>query len=237
MGRPLTIAALALAAGCNPAPDMPFQQVGYRDNTDPGPSSGERGTVVISEVLWSGTIDAAGTRDQSDIFIELRNEGARPVNVSQWLLRIEGPIERTWRIPDSDTLIDVGAHATIAAKSDGCILNPDFVIEGMALPDGDAFEITLQDADERLIESAGSETQYPYAGGFDGVDSRSMERVQLMFGGRGTDPHMWHFYTRAEVDVPNDTNVNPACREHTLASPGLPNSPDYSGAYATGSLE
>ena len=67
--------------------------------------------------------------------------------------------------------------------------------------------------------------------------SRSMERVELMFGGRGTEPHMWHFYTPEGDFEPNNLAIADACRGRTYASPGEPNSPDYSGAYAAGSFE
>ena len=67
--------------------------------------------------------------------------------------------------------------------------------------------------------------------------SRSMERIELMFGGRGTEPHMWHFYTPIEVDVPNNDKIATECQTYTHASPGRANSPDYSGAYAAGSFE
>lgn len=233
----IAMLALGLAVGCNGDPGEVDEQVGYRDNTDPGGSSGERGTIVFSEVLWSGTVDADGVRDQTDVFIELRNESNRPVNLSGWFLEVHGTIETTHRIPETDALLEVGGHYLIVAKDDRCIMNADAVIEALELPDGGPFRVTLRDPDERLIEPAGDKYQPPYAGGWDGVESRSMERVQLMFGGRGTDPHMWHFYTRAEVDVPNNTNIQPGCQTFTLASPGLANSPDYSGAYATGSLE
>jgi hypothetical protein len=64
-----------------------------------------------------------------------------------------------------------------------------------------------------------------------------MERVELMFGGEGFFPQAWHFYTPAAVDVPNNDRVDPGCLDRTHASPGRANSPDYSGAYASGSLE
>jgi hypothetical protein len=77
----------------------------------------------------------------------------------------------------------------------------------------------------------------PFSGGYDGVDSRSMEKIELMFGGRGTEPHAWHFYTDAEVEIPNNDRIAEACVTHTKASPGRANSPDYSGAFASGSFE
>jgi len=73
--------------------------------------------------------------------------------------------------------------------------------------------------------------------GYDGVSVRAMERLEIMFGGRGDEPSSWHFYTNAPVDVANNDRVAASCRQRTLASPGRPNSPDYSGAFAAGSFE
>lgn len=230
---------LALLVGCdNGDPGDPDQKVGYRDGVEEGESnSGERGNVKVSEVMWSGSVTNAGKWDISDIFIELRNEGARPVNISGWRIQLSGAASDEWRIPDGDFDLEVGEHRYIAAKDTGCFPNPDWIIKDLAIPYGDPFRLTLRDRDERLMEPAGDKEQPPFAGGYDLVVSRSMEKVELMFGGRGTSPHSWHYYTPAEVDVPNNDKVAEACRERTLASPGRPNSSDYSGAYASGSFE
>ena len=159
------------------------------------------------------------------------------MNISGWFLDLEGVVERTWRLPDTDLEIEVGAHVYYAAKTSGCFPEPDAVIEDFTLPYGDAFELTLRDADERLMEPIGDEDAPPFAGGYDGVVSRSMERVEIMFGGRGTEPQMWHFYTPYEVDVPNNDRVKEDCRSLTHASPGRANSPDYSGAMSVGGFE
>lgn len=230
-------ALLLVLLACNPDPGSPDQQVGYRDGLDGGANSGERGTVILSEVLWSGSVGADGKRDHADVFVELRNQGNRPVNLSDWRLELEGVTEITWRIPSSDRQLQVGEHGFVVAKSSGCFPDADWVIPELELPDGDPFRLTLLDADERLIESAGSRETPPFAGGWDYVRSRSMERVELMFGGSGTEPASWHHYTSAPVEVANDDRVAEACRGFTLASPGRPNSPDYSGAYSTGSFE
>ena len=223
---------------CNPAPDVPTEQVGYRDGlVDGEPNSGERGTVKISEILWSGSVDAGGDWDPEDVFVELRNEGSRNINVSGWQLRLEGGHAATWILPKTDLEIPVDGHVFIAAKDTGCFPEPDLVVPGLAFTYGDAFELTLLDADERLVEPVGNENSPPFAGGFDGRISRSMERIQLMFGGEGGFPHSWHFYAEGEVDVPNDVNIAENCREHTRASPGRANSPDYSGAFSVGSFE
>lgn len=229
---------------CNPDPGELDQTVGYRDGSDDGPTSGERGSVKITEVLWSGSVTNAGDHDATDVFIEIRNESARPVRLTGWQIELTGSIARTYTIPAptefsglEDDLVQVGEHVFIATKTTGCFPEPDFLIPELVLPEGDPFELTLRDADERLIEPIGSEYAPPFAGGYDLVRTRSMERVELMFGGAGREPSSWHFYTPSEVDVPNNIHVAEGCQEYTLASPGMANSPDYSGAYSTGSFE
>jgi hypothetical protein len=225
---------LALACG---SPEGARQGVAFRDADEDGPDSGERGSVKISEVLWSGSVNADGTWDPSDVFVELRNESNRALDITGWQLVLEGSVTVTGLVPGSETPIGVGEHRFYAAKSSGCFPEPDGVIPELRFSTGDPFEVTLLDADDRLIEPVGSLDAPPFAGGYDLVDSRSMERVELMFGGEGTSPNTWHFYTTADVEIPNDDRVAEACRGRTLASPGRPNSPDYSGATASGSLE
>ena len=228
-----------LAAAC-PAPSDEALQVGYRSTLSPGGDNGERGTVKVNEILWSGSIretDDGVVWDPTDVFIELRNEGLRPLNLSGWRLHIDGVRKEGFRIPDSDLRIEVASELYIAAKTDGCFPEPDFVIPGLRLPLDDPFEVELVDVDERLIEVAGHRDMPPYAGGYDLVVSRSMEMNNMMFGARGSMPHAWHHYTEAEVPVPNNTRIAPECRRFTLASPGLPNSPDYSGQFASGALD
>ena len=41
----------------------------------------------------------------------------------------------------------------------------------------------------------------------------------------------------SRVDAVNDDRIAENCRVRTRGSPGRPNSPDYSGAFATGSFE
>ena len=227
---------LWLILACNPDPGELTQTIGYRDGTDGGTSSGERGSVKISEVLWSGTVRADGTYDATDQFIELRNESMRTVNVTGWQIEIDAGIERTIIIPEMAP-IPVGQHVFLATKNTGCFPTPDAVIPDLQLQYGEPLRLTLVDSDERLIEPIGNTGSPPYAGGYDLVRSRSMERVELMFGGSGMEPGSWHYYTPAEVDVPNNDRIAGDCQAYTLASPGRPNSPDYSGAYSTGSFE
>ncbi len=153
-----------------------------------------------------------------------------------WQLRIDAGAEVTLIIPELPA-IPVGEHILLAAKDTGCFPQPDGLLEGLSLQYGEPFRITLLDADEHLIEPIGGTGAPPLAGGYDLVRSRSMERVELMFGGSGMEPGSWHYYTPAEVDVPNNDRIAADCQALTLASPGRPNSPDYSGAYSTGSFE
>lgn len=205
-----------------------------------GGQSGERGTVKISEVMWSGSVTNEGTWDPSDVFVELRNESLRPMNLSGWLLHFRGGVVKELRLPETDRVVQVGEHVFVAAKSpdDGsCFSGATWVVPELEFSPQDNFSVTLRDPDERLIEGAGDYGHRPFAGGYDLVVSRSMEKAELMFGGRGNHPQSWHHYTRAVVEIPNNTNVVPECRERTLASPGKPNSPDYAGAFAAGALD
>ncbi len=251
MRSALPLLILAACAG----PERPAEDVVYRDGSDGGATTGERGTVKITEILWSGTVHADGTRDRSDVFVEIRNESSKPINVSGWRLEIHGGREHGWKLPVTDKALQVGDVLIVAAKSTGCFPDADLVMPELSFPDGDPFSLTLRDADEHLIEGVGSVEQAPFAGGYDLVRSRSMERVHLMFGGDGDRDPSWHFYAgepclpgvvtdaedpstlRCFEQHPNNDRVAPECRVYTLASPGRPNSPDYSGAYASGSFE
>lgn len=235
--RLLPVIGGALLVACNPDPGELDEQVGYRDGSDGESQNGERGTVMITEVLWSGSVTNDGEWDPTDVFLELRNESNRPVNVSHWHIVQEGTINETYRLPQVDWQVQVGEHILVVAKTDGCFPEADMVLPDLRLPMDAPFELTVLDIDERLIEPAGNTDMPPFAGGYDLHSSRSMEKIELMFGGRGSEPSAWHYYTDAEVDVPNNDKVAEGCRERTLASPGRPNSPDYSGAYSTGSFE
>ena len=230
-------AGLLFVLGCNPDPGEIDEQVGYRTLLDEGPTSGERGSVRISEVLWSGSVSNDGHWNASDGFVEVRNEGTRPINLSGWFLIFQGAVEKTVRFPDSERVLDVGEHGFMAVRATGCFPDPDWVAKDLEIPLGDPMRITLRDADERLIDSAGDKKNPPMSGGYDLVVSRSMERLELMFGQSGSSPQMWKFYVEADTDVPNNDRIISACRQRTLASPGRPNSPDYSGAYASGGFE
>lgn len=234
-------ALLALAA-CNAHPGYPEGGVEYRPVLDDGPSTGERGNIIISEILWSGSVrnvDGTFVWDPDDVFIEIRNQGSLPVEVEDWRIELEGPRMHTIRLPDVGR-IESGEQVFFAKKSTGCFPNADaFIPEIQFPPVGDPIELTLRDADEHLIEPVGSPyAAPPFAGGFDLVVSRSMERTHLMFSDSGMSPHMWHHYTNNRpVDVTDNDRMDPSCTARTLASPGRPNSADYSGSTASGGFE
>ena len=150
------IAVAALLLGCNEDPTAEMTQtVGYRSGVG-DTTSGERGNVKISEVLWSGSVTDDGVRDQSDIFIELKNEGSLPVNITDWIIEQTGTFTVTWRIPEGDnTVLGVGDRLVIAAKNTGCFPEADILMPELRLPDGAPFKLTLRDSDERLIEPIG----------------------------------------------------------------------------------
>lgn len=246
--------ALAGATACNPNPLDDegnvywLETVDYRTGLD-GTNSGERGTVKISEIGWAGSLAcpegqstcsrSEATWDRRDVFLEVRNESNRPMMLNGWRILREGTQEWTWRIRGQEEPIGVGDYLVIAAKRDGCFPNADVFIEDgtFFFGWGDAFRLTLKDADERLIEPAGNKYDPPYAGIYDGQVVRTMEKAELMFGGRGSDPESWHHYTNADVDVPNNDRIAERCRHRTLGSPGRPNSPDYSGAFSAGATD
>jgi hypothetical protein len=248
-----TLPLVAVLAGCQPDPRADLDQtVDYRDGADGGPTSGERGTVRIHEILWSGSVRDDGTWDPDDVFLELRNEFNRPVDVSQWHLMIDGPERFVVRIPSETPRIEVGGQLLIAARTDGCFPEPDAVIPDLRFPRGDGFRLTLQDADERLMDAAGDRHQPPFAGGYDLVASTSMERIALLFGIDGSMPHAWQFHARRPCppsvdpgrtgltcfeDVPNNDRMAEACRRLTRGSPGRANALDYSGAFGAGGFD
>jgi len=237
----LFIFAAALLGACDNAdPSDELQQtVGYRSGVG-ATTSGERGNIKITEVLWSGSVTNDQVYDATDVFVELKNEGALPVNVENWIIEIGGALNLEWRIPAGNTVIGVGDRIVLAHKNSGCFPNADVVMPELRFPTGDPFRLTLSDSDERLIEPVGSKTMPPFAGGYDLVRSRSMERIEMMFGGYGSEPQAWHYYTplrEESLDVENNDLIAVGCQEYTLASPGRANSPDYSGAFAAGNLE
>ncbi len=236
--RATTLVLVGLCFGCNSEPDVPYSAPLYR-NVEPGEcSSGERGNMMINEVHHSGSVRDDGTYDADDVFIEFWNRHPRPINISNWRINI-------WRntpgyesddgylVPEVDRAIEPNGYFVLAKKDDGAFAG----IADAFLPEMEIgktyFHIELRDCDGKLMEDAGSREHEPFAGGYDTVTSRSMERAQLIFQNRGGQDINWHFYSLDR----GSAGIAEEYRDNTLASPGLANSPDYSGSAASGGFE
>jgi hypothetical protein len=260
-----TLLLLTLLSACGGPPDQErAYTVGLRDGTeDEGYlSSGERGSVMITEINWAGSVRGTDVdklhHDPDDVFIELQNKMARPVHFTDWLLVIEtdrgrGSLEtddrvgedflHSYRLPrrEGGQPAYTNEYVVIARKRDGAFRKADFYIDDLELPTTD-FRITLRDIDLRLIDSSGSLGERVFAGGWDLVSVRSMERVQLLFTNSGERESSWHAYSLhpwSPTDLHSTlrARVDAAYLPFTFATPGLPNSPDYSGNTSSGSFE
>ena len=234
--------ALILAAGaCMPdRPDDPEFSPLYRWQQDSQPSSGERGNMLITEINYAGSVDDDGVHYADDVFIELQNKHPRPINVSGWLLFVEGDVEESYRIPEVEEPIQPNDYFVIARKKDGAFQDvADAFIEDLRLTTSTVQHteprifIEVRDHDRRLMESVGSTELEVFAGGYDTVSTRSMERVSLIFGNRGGNSRNWHAYS----DPVGFDTIAEGWRQHTLASPGEANSADYSGSSSSGNFE
>lgn len=255
----LAIVGLALVVtGCGD--DRLYDQrgmaSGYRSGTEEDDylSNGERGNVEITEVLWAGSVESVGdgwVHHPDDVFIELRNKHPRPVHLTGWQLTVEttkGASDEedrhfaTYIIPPRDTgaPVEVNEFVVVARSRDGAFPDADYVIPELRLP-RDHFQIVLRDLDNRLMGDAGNAHEDVPAGAWDLVSVRSMERVQLIFSNDGGRNSSWHSYSLNEWDGVRhsalQSRIAPAYRARTYASPGRPNSPDYSGNTAAGSFE
>ncbi len=219
-------------------PGEPDEQVLYRWEQDDTPSSAERGSVQINEIMWAGSVDDDGNYDPDDVFIELRNEYHRPVNMTGWRLIITGDYELSLRLPEFSEPLDPNDHLVVAAKEDGAFGEVADVIDERLKLGKRAVRVELRDYDHRLIESGGSSVERPFAGGYDLVTVRSMERAQSLFDNIGGQDRSW---TANVDDVDGNaearSGIREGWREYTLASPGEPNSADYSGSTAGGAFE
>lgn len=258
------LAAAALMAGCElgePDKNQDFS-IEYRPGTEESDyiASGERGSIIITEVNWAGSVEGSleegYTYHPDDIFIEIQNRYFRPVNLEGWRIEIDAALPRhpyRGELPAPTTVrreyvvparlngepVQPNEYVVIAARTDGAFPDADFVIEDLELP-RDGFNIVLRDFDLKLIEEAGSDRHRPYAGSWDLVAARSMERVQLIFANRGNREAAWHSYSSNPDEARHEAlarEVDEAYRALTLASPGVANSVDYSGNNSAGSFE
>lgn len=233
-----SLAALTLLLGSACEPGGEVERVPeYRSLEDGEPSSGERGSMMITEINYAGSVKDDQTYDPDDIFIELRNHHPRPINISGWHLIVEGDVIRTHRLPTIEEPIPTNGFFVIAKKKTGALARIGQDYQGLVLPElelGKRYvKVELRDNDLRLIESAGHDGLVVFAGGYDTQTTRSMERVQLIFGNQGGMSRSWHAYS----DDIGFATVADGYRQRTLASPGVANSEDYSGSAAAGNFE
>ncbi|MCA9545407.1 MAG: hypothetical protein KC613_13480 [Myxococcales bacterium] len=183
---------------------------------------------------WGNT---SGLRSRREFVIPPRVNGA-PVEPNGFVTIAARDGGAFGRIPCDEAPEDVRVTA------DGTCFLADYYIEELTLPHG-PFEITLRDLDERLIDGGGDDRKLPFAGAWDLVTTRSMERIQLIFNNRGNRDAAWHTYALSDW---NDGDrgilhqelrrfVHPDYRARTFASPGMPNSPDYSGFVSSGDFQ
>jgi hypothetical protein len=255
-----TAAALAFViGGCSTEldPDDRGQSVGYRSGTvnDDFLSNGERGNVRMTEINWAGSVDDNGVYDPNDVYIELQNKHPRPVHLTDWQLFIDSstnhprdayhPSEarprKTYIIPKraNGKPVEPNEYVIIATKSDGAYEGVDYVIPDLVIPKN-FFQITLRDLDDRLIEPGGEERSEVFAGGYDLVTVRTMERVQLLFSNSGSSEPSWHSYSYNVFDEDHavrQERIREGFKLFTYGSPGKANSPDYSGNTSSGSFE
>jgi len=232
------VAVFPALLGCNGEPETPDRTALYRQ---PGqsdePSSGERGSIMITEIGYAGSMENDGTYHPDDVFIEIQSKEERPINMTGWHIKVRGDVSETYRIPEVDP-IHTNEYLVVAAEADGAYA--DTGDEFVTIPDLELSKsrvhITLEDKDKRLMGSAGSEEQAVFAGGWDTQTVRSMERVQLLFINPGNASRSWHAYSADEgyYSTEKGYGVAEGYRERTLASPGVANSTDYSGSVSSG---
>lgn len=256
----------AAACALDPEPDNRNEQVYYRVGTsdDDYLSNGERGNFIITEINWAGSVERVNdgyVHHPDDVFIELQNRHNRPMYLTDWLLTVETGISmdtvqvihdrhraarQTYLLPlrELNRPVEPNEFVVIAARRDGAFRQADYYIDDLRLPDA-PFAMTLQDLDERLLDGVGDHRKPLFAGSWDLVTARSMERTQLLFNNRGDRDLAWHSYSLNEFSTDSDaelhielrSGVHEAFIERTLATPGKPNSPDYSGNVSSGSFE
>lgn len=230
---------VATGVGCvdTTDPGTSEEQVLYRWETDNEPTTGERGAMLVNEIGWAGSVSDDGVYDPDDVFIELLNKNPRPVNVSRWNVEIGGDYEYSFRLPEMAEPILPNEFVVIAAKPDGAFgQDADIIVEELRLGKR-AVYVGLRDADRRLMDSGGSREEHIFAGSYDLVTTRSMERTQVLFGNRGNQDRAWTANIDDVMGTGGDREIAEGWRQHTMASPGAANSADYSGSTTSGGFE
>ncbi len=258
MRAAIAICVLAVSVGCGDDRLYDQRQMsdGYRTGTaeDDYLSNGERGNLSVTEINWAGSVEQVEdgfVYHPDDVYIELQNKHFRPIHATGWQIQIytgdgtyDGGREHyaTYIVParENSQPIESNEYAVVTNRRDGAVVDPDYVIPDLRLP-RDHFGITIRDLDNRLIEGGGDPHEDIFAGAWDLVSVRSMERVQLIFSNQGGRESSWHSYSLNEWDGALHQNLRSriadAYRARTYGTPGRANSPDYSGNTSSGSTD
>ncbi len=220
-------------------------------------SSGERGNIMVTEVGFAGSVADDGTWDPDDVFLELQNRHPRTLNVTGWHVILEGDVVRTLIIPPKDPSctsadkvsdpdrcyhrIAPNAFFVIASKDDGAFgAAADLIMSDLEFGQTYIY-VDIRDANLKKMENAGHDGRRVFSGGYDTYATRTMERVQLIFGNRGNASRNWHAFSDNTTYFSDTDTENPGVaqgyRARTFASPGVANSRDYSGSAAAGNFE
>lgn len=220
-----------------------------------------RGCATMNEVNWAGSVSNLGVHDPDDDFIEIYNRDCnKPIDLKGWRFILRGAYYREFVVPGGqDTIVPVGGLAVVAKKTTGafrpCNLaenpkcDPNFkimVLPELFIPDRD-WTIETKTAENFLIENEINQRRGPpFAGGFDGLVTRSMERTDNNFEEEGGSISSWFSFSPCNETSPSlqatkllgvgctatfpgasGRNVHPAYSLRTFASPGEINTPDY----------
>ncbi|HNL11021.1 MAG TPA: lamin tail domain-containing protein, partial [Turneriella sp.] len=193
----------------------------FRSNTfaSPGASgtfteTAAAGNVVINEILWMGSYDNGGTGQTDDEFIELYNNTASSIDISNWT--ISGTGISTITIPTGQTIAANGYYV-IARNTSLAVSSANYsTTTAMSITNG-GFQLELRTSLNTLIDTANNGGA-PLAGVNDATNlyRRSMERTTT--GTDGTLAASWQSAFTA------GSGIAAGYSSRTLATPGQLNS-------------
>lgn len=180
-----------------------------------GRAQATESSVVINEIMWMGSVAS-----NADEWVELRNLGDQPVDVSGWVLTkkssgVETPMLTipSGKIIASHGYFVIANYAESNASSHLAAL-PDVVDTAVSLVNSD-LQLKLYDVANALVDSADDGVGAPLAGAYQsGALWKSMERDAVP--GDGTLKENWHMASAsvgfdagaAELGTPGAVNSN-----------------------------
>ncbi|MCE9598505.1 MAG: lamin tail domain-containing protein [Spirochaetia bacterium] len=203
----------------------------------PSGQAANPGDVVISEVMWAGSYNAAGDSASDDDWIELRNMTNHSIDLSHWSISWDNAGVSNYPIPDEFNWFEASVHTR--HRSSGRLIMPAngyFLLKnvngaiasgvednkisgtkGFALDSG-SFKLRLYDLTMQLIDEAGNGDP-PLSGKLEGTLSRtfSMERFFYPTG----HPLAGRALPGSSVGSWYTSNGNNSASGATLAGTGL----------------